>query len=159
MKNHPFDKLDYEIIKRLNNNSRLSASEIARELDANERTIRKRIERLVESGAVRMTTVVDPKVFGYWISVDIFLEMDLQQEEAILRTLMNLPHISYLAYGQGTNTISIEARFRDIAEMQEFLHQQLEGIPGVKVSGYALVPLILRNIDAWLPQAEDFPGE
>ncbi len=156
MKNHPFDEIDYEIIKRLNQNSRATAAEIARAIDANERTIRKRIERLMESGTVRMTTVVDPKVFGYWISVDIFLSMEMEKEETILAALNNLPQISYLAYGQGTNAISIEARFKDNQELQDFLHRILPGIPGLKVTGYALVPLILRNIDGWLPLPEDF---
>jgi DNA-binding Lrp family transcriptional regulator len=156
MKNHPFDKIDYEIIKRLNANSRISASEIAREIDANERTIRKRIERLIESGAVRMTTIVDPKIFGYWISVDIFLEMDMEKEEIILEELGKLPQISYLAFGQGTHAISIEARFKDNQEMNDFLHHRLPAIPGLKVAGYTLVPLILRNIDHWLPLPEDF---
>ncbi len=156
MKNHPFDETDYEIIKRLNQNSRATAAEIARTINANERTIRKRIERLMESGAVRMTTVVDPKVFGYWISVDIFLSMEMEKEETILAALNKLPQISYLAYGQGTNAISIEARFKDNQELQDFLHRILPGIPGLKVTGYALVPLILRNIDGWLPLPEDF---
>lgn len=156
MKSHPFDEIDYEIIKRLNENSRASASEIAREIGANERTIRKRIERMMDSGAVRMTTIVDPKVFGYWISVDIFLEMDIHQEELILKTLMNLPQISYLAYGQGTNAISIEARFKDNHELQDFLHRTLPGIQGLQVTGHTLVPLIMRNIDNWLPLPEDF---
>lgn len=156
MKNHPFDQIDYEIINRLNENARISASEIARDIDANERTIRKRIERLVDSGAVRLTTIVDPKAFGYWISVDIFLEMDIEQEEVTLQNLMQLPQISYLAYGQGSHAISIEARFKDNQEMHEFLHHTLPDIPGLKLTGYTLVPLILRNIDHWLPPQEDF---
>lgn len=156
MKTHPFDEIDYEIIKRLNANARASASEIAREINANERTIRKRIERLVESGVVRLTTIVDPKAFGYWISVDIFLEMEIEREEDILDKLMALPQISYLAYGQGTHAISIEARFKDNQEMHDFLYHTLPEISGLKVTGYTLVPLILRNIDHWLPQPGDF---
>jgi hypothetical protein len=29
-------------------------------------------------------------------------------------------------------------------------------MPGVKVTSYALVPRILRNIDEWMPKPEDF---
>jgi len=152
----PFDDLDYRIVCELRKNARASASDIARGVDANERTVRKRIDRLVALGAVRLTAVVEPKVFGYGISVDIFLEIAPDHEEEILSALMGMPQITYLAYGQGTSDISIEARFKNNEEMHDFLRHTLPGIPGVRVTGYALVPGILRNIDEWMPPPEDF---
>ncbi len=152
----PFDSLDYAIIKALHQDARIAASEIARKLDANERTIRKRIERLERLGAIRMTAVVDPKTFGYNISVDIFLMISPDNENNIMQTLLNMPSVTYLAYGEGTNDISIEARFKNNDDMHEFLRRTLPRIPGVRVTGYALVPGIIRNIDEWLPPAEDF---
>ncbi len=152
----PFDDLDYRIVCELRKNARASASDIARNVNAHERNVRKRIDRLVELGAIRLTAVVDPKVFGYGISVDIFLEIAPDNEEEILASLMAMPKITYLAYGQGTSDISIEARFKDNEEMHTFLRHTLPGIPGVKVTGYALVPGILRNIDEWMPPPEDF---
>ncbi len=154
-----YDPLDYNIIKLLNENARMSASDIARILDVNERTVRKRIDRLVENGAIRLTAIVDPQAFGYWISVDIFMQIDMAREKEILESLMAMDNVSYLAYGQGNNAISIEARFRDNQEMQDFLHRDLPAIEGVKLTGYALVPLILRNIDRWMPPARIFGGD
>jgi DNA-binding Lrp family transcriptional regulator len=152
----PFDKLDYQIIQCLNKNARASASEIARDVDANERTVRKRIDRLVESGVIRLTAVVDPQVLGYAISVDVFLEINPDLENEILPVLLDNPHVTYLAYGQGTKEISIEARFKNNEDMQTYLRQILPSIPGVSVSGFALVPGIIRNIDEWMPPPEDF---
>ena len=54
------DELDYDIIQSLHKNARVSASEIARQTDANERTVRKRIERLLEKGVIRLTAIIDP---------------------------------------------------------------------------------------------------
>ena len=150
------DALDYAIIKILNDNARIPASDIARTLKVNQRTVRNRIDHLVESGAIRLTAIVDPKAFGYWISVDIFLEIDMLRNKEILEQLEKMPNISYIAYGQGNNAISIEARFKDNEEMVTFLSQTLPSINGVKVVGYALVPLILRNIDRWVPPAKEF---
>lgn len=150
------DALDYAIIKILNDNARIPASDIARTLKVNQRTVRNRIDHLVESGAIRLTAIVDPKAFGYWISVDIFLEIDMLHNKEILEQLEKMPNISYIAYGQGNNAISIEARFKDNEEMVTFLSQTLPSINGVKVVGYALVPLILRNIDRWVPPAKEF---
>jgi len=40
--------------------------------------------------------------------------------------------------------------------MHTFLWRRLPGVEGVQVKGYALVPLILRNIDEWMPRRGDF---
>ncbi len=154
----PFDQLDYQIILELRKDARKSASEIARSLNANERTIRNRIDRLVGSGAVRLTSILDPHAFGYVNTVDIFLEVQPEHEQTAIQQLLSMQEVSYLAYGLGTQDISIEARFKDNAEMRHFLGKVLPSIPGVKVKGYALVPRILRNIDEWLPKPEDFEG-
>ncbi len=150
------DALDYQIIQALHAEARASASDIARQTGANERTIRKRIERLVTDRAIRLTAILDPLAFGYLTAADIFLEAEANLEAAILDRLMAMPEVTYVALGQETQEISIEARFKDNAELREFLGRTLPDIAGVKVTRYALVPRILRNIDEWMPKKEDF---
>jgi Lrp/AsnC family transcriptional regulator, regulator for asnA, asnC and gidA len=151
-----FDELDYRITWELHANARSSASDIARKTNANERTIRKRIERLVSDGAIRLTAILDPLAFGYVTAADIFLEADAGLEPAILDQLMSMPQVTYIALGQETKEISIEARFKDNEALRDFLGRTLPGIPGVTVSRYTLVPRILRNIDEWMPKKDDF---
>ncbi|MBN1260818.1 MAG: AsnC family transcriptional regulator [Anaerolineae bacterium] len=155
-KSRSFDALDYHIICKLRKDARVSASQIARLVGANERTVRKRIDRLVEMGAVRLTAVVTPQVFGYMTAADIFIEVEPERERDIVALFMSMPEVSYLAYGQGTQDMSIEVRFKDNAEFHDFLRHTLPTIPGLKVTGYALVPRIMRNIDEWMPRQEDF---
>ena len=150
------DQLDYDIIQALHKNARVSASEIARVTGANERTIRKRIDRLVAGKVVRLTAILDPEAFGYSTAADIFLEADLDLEPAILARLMSMPEVTYVAFGQGTREVSVEARFKDNQALRDFLRKTLPAIPGVTVTRYALVPRILRNIDEWMPRREDF---
>jgi DNA-binding Lrp family transcriptional regulator len=154
--NKSFDQLDHQIIHILHKDARRSASEIAREMNANERTIRKRIDRLVRLGAVRLTAIIDPEVFGYIIAVDIFLEVDADREEEVIQKFMSTPEVSYIALGQGTKDLSIECRFKNNDEMHQFLRKRLPAIEGVQIRGYSLVPRIIRNIDEWMPKADDF---
>ncbi|GAB4481629.1 MAG: hypothetical protein Kow00124_29590 [Anaerolineae bacterium] len=153
-----YDQLDYEIIRLLNQDGRISASEIARILKANPRTIRKRIDALVASGAIIPTAIVNPTVFGYTTAVDIFLEVEHEFEKEVISRLLGMQEVSYLAYGQGSRDISIEARFKNNGEMYDFVRNTLEAMPGVKVTRLVLVPRILRNINEWLPKKEDFLG-
>ncbi|MGC9400716.1 MAG: Lrp/AsnC family transcriptional regulator [Anaerolineae bacterium] len=152
----PFDGLDYQIICELRKDARAPASEIARTIGAHPRTVRNRIDRLVEMGAVRLTAVITPQAFGYMTAADIFIEVNPEREEELITLFMEMPEVSYLAYGQGTRDISLEVRFKDNAEFHDFLRHRLPAIPGVKVTGYALVPKIMRNIDEWMPREEDF---
>ena len=154
-----FDLTDHKIIQILHKDARMSASEIARQLGANERTIRKRIDRLVKHGAVRLTAIIDPEAFGYIIAVDIFLEVDADQEDQVIEKFLNTPEVSYLALGQGTKDLSIECRFKDNNEMRQFLRKKLPTIEGVQIRGYSLVPRIIRNIDEWMPRDDDFRAE
>ncbi|HZW02627.1 MAG TPA: Lrp/AsnC family transcriptional regulator [Anaerolineaceae bacterium] len=150
------DQIDYQIICELSRDGRLKSAEIARKLGANERTIRKRIDALIAQGAIRVTAVVNPEFFGYLFVADIFMEVDPQREAEVIQKLSEMPAISYLAFGQGTSDLSIEARFKSNDELRHFIARLLPAIPGLKVTGYALVPRILRNIDEWMPPAEDF---
>jgi DNA-binding Lrp family transcriptional regulator len=150
------DELDYQIIQALHADARTSASDIARQTGANERTIRKRIERLVSDGAVRLTAILDPVAFDYLTAADIFLEAKTALEPVILDRLMSMPEVTYVALGQETHEISIEARFKNNEGLREFLGRTLPDIPGVIVTRYALVPRILRNIDEWMPKKGDF---
>lgn len=154
-----FDHFDQKIIQILHKDARRSASDIARELNANERTIRKRIDRLVRLGAIRLTAIIEPEAFGYVTAVDIFLEVDADREDEIIDLFLKTPDVSYIAFGQGTNDLSIECRFRDNDEMREFLRKKLPTIEGVQIRGYSLVPRIVRNIDEWMPRDEDFRAE
>ncbi|MBN1537275.1 MAG: AsnC family transcriptional regulator [Anaerolineales bacterium] len=151
-----FDTLDYQIISELHSDARIAASDIARRIGANERTVRKRIDRLVSDGVLRLTAIIDPQAFGYIITTDIFLEADPNQEAAIIKRLQSMPEITYIAVGLDSSEISIEARFKDNEELRNFLLQVLPSMPGVTLTRYALVPRILRNIDEWTPTEKDF---
>lgn len=156
---HPkiqLDQLDYQIIQALHEDARAPAAEIARKVGANERTVRKRIERLLAHDVMRLTAILNPLAFGYITAADIFLEVDPAQEEIVLQTLISMPEVTYVAFGQGSNEVSIEARFKDNDLLREFIRRDLAALPGVKVTRYTLVPRILRNIDEWLPQPDDF---
>jgi DNA-binding Lrp family transcriptional regulator len=150
------DQLDYDIIQALHTDARIAASEIARQTGTNERTVRKRVDRLVAEGVIRLTAVLNPQAFGYVTAADILLDADPEQEDDILKKLMSMPEITYLAFGQGSTEMSIEARFKDNDALREFIRRVLPAIPGLTVTRYALVPRILRNIDEWMPPREDF---
>ena len=134
----------------------MSAAEMEKRTGANQRNIRKRLNRLLELGAIRLKGIVEPKVFGYGISVDIFLTCEDGFEDRIIKELAEMSPICYLAIGQSSNELSIEARFQNFESMDHFMKKELSSIDGLSIKGFAMVPRINKNIDSWLPPREIF---
>jgi len=152
----PFDDLDYKILKILRKNSRTPAVEIARALDESERKVRKRIERMMELGIGRFTVVIDPPAFGYGITVDIFLEVHSGSVEDVTARLLEMPELCFLANCQERHCLSIEARFRTMEDLYNFLHYTLPSMEGVQVTHHTILSRVLKDIDGWVPVDKHF---
>jgi|SRR6056297_2869917 len=152
-----FDSLDYLIIKELQKNVRLSSAEVARRINANERTVRRHIDKLIKSNALMLVGIVNPRSFGYVTSVDVFIEIDSNEKDSTIRLLLDIPEISFIAssYGQ-SHEISIQGRFKDNESIFYFLEKTLPSLPGVSIKGYALVSRVIKPTYEWMPRDEDF---
>lgn len=153
------DKLDYYIIKELAVDARTSASDIAKKLDVNERTVSRRITKLTEDKVIHTTSIVDPTVFGYNSIADINLRVDENHYDSFIAQAIENPNVCYIATGWGEANISIETRFKDNNQMYEYINNTLKHTEGVKVINFFIIPKIIYNINQWLPTEEDFKDE
>jgi Lrp/AsnC family transcriptional regulator, regulator for asnA, asnC and gidA len=150
------DRVDHQIIQILNQDARTSSANIARLVNIPERTVHHRIRRLLEGGYIRAVAVVNPKAFGYSIAVDIFCEIELDQMQQATAALMDMPEISYMAISTGDQDLSIQALFKDIDEMQDFITRKLHQVPGMRRTRTVLIPRIVKDTYHWLPPEEHF---
>ena len=152
-----FDKTDYEILKMLHEDCWVTVAEIARTLKINERTAKRRLTRLKETGAIRPTVIVEPDVFGYTTIVDVELFVDSAHYDEVVEQYARDIAISYLSAGWGNDmNLLVQARFKNSEEMHRFINETLPGTPGVTVRKYDIVPKIHFNTDKWMPAPEDF---
>lgn len=151
-------ELDKVIIQRLNQNARLPSSQIARELEIAERTVRHRINRLIEAKVIQPVAVVNAAAFGYDLVVDIFCEVDVSCQAQIVEAIAALPEVSYLAYFTGDQDISFQALFKNSEEMHAFITDRLHQIPGIRRTRTVLVPRIVKDTYQWLPPDDVFGG-
>ena len=154
-----FDTLDHQIIRELPGNVRVDAAKIARAVGANERTVRKRINRLVDLDTIRLAGIVNPRAFGYVIMAETLLKVDPTCEDDVVDCLLRMPEVTYLAYGQDDYDISIHVHFKDHGEMRDFMRRTLPAISGVTVISSRIVPRVLYNPDQWIPKNEDFASK
>lgn len=150
------DKTDYYIVKELAKNARKSAADIAKELNINERTVSRRITKLIEDKVIHTTTIVDPAIFGYNSIADINLKVEEEYYESFIEESINNPNVCYIATGWGEANLSIETIFKDNNKMYEFINNTLKHKEGVKVVNFFIIPKVIYNINQWLPTEEDF---
>ena len=150
-----FDKDDWRIIRLLNLDGRRSSASIARELDLPPRTVRNRIERLVDSGAIRPTAMVNHDRFGYQTVVDVLCKAEGNRLEEIGQSLARLSGTRYVAYRIGEDDISVQILLHSPDEVGSLLtfFEQLPGMHQIKV-----IPLqtITKNTHDWVPPESDF---
>ena len=79
------DEKDSLILKILRNNSRMSNSEIARNIKVSEATVRKRIKQLKDSGIIRRFTI---ETTDTQISSIILIKTETRKTKSVLNSLM-----------------------------------------------------------------------
>ncbi|HLF90696.1 MAG TPA: Lrp/AsnC family transcriptional regulator [Anaerolineales bacterium] len=148
--------LDRQLIRRLNQNARISSAELAREFGTSERTVRHRIQRLINEGILKPVAVVNPAMFGYTLVVDIFCEVEVSERERVVKALQKMPEVSYMAFSTGDQDISFQALFKNSEDMHKFITQRIYSIPGIRRTRTVLVPLIVKDTYQWLPPEDGF---
>lgn len=147
------DEIDRKIILFLQKNGRMADSEIARELNVSNDTVKRRRERLEKEGIIRIKAVLDPKKFGYIYYIHAGISTKAHASTNVLvEKLMQVKGVYYIAISLGPSH-NILAHYRgrkreDLYEFVEWLRKQdevesldINTIYDVVKSGYRDVPL------------------
>ena len=150
------EPLDHRILDLLMEDGRMACAEMARRLgDASERTIRYRLQRLVDRGVVRVAAVPNPRAVGYHVVADVFLEVEPAAIRAAAERLTTYARVSYVACSLGDVDISLQVVGKDNDEIYDFVTQVVAKVPGVRKTTTLIVPLTLKDIHQWrIPRAE-----
>lgn len=143
------DETDRQIIESLQANGRRSNVEIARELGISEGTVRKRLDRLIETGVLQIVGLADPASLGYNTRALIFMTCELAQVEAVGRTLGAMPEVVSVYRTTGEYDLVAEAVFESDKHMMAFLTERVASIPGVVGSKTGHVARIFKRHHQW----------
>jgi len=147
------DRLDRQIVDLLRENGRRSNVDIARNLGVSEGTIRKRVDRLVGTGALKIVGVADPSAVGLTIRTLILLNVELAQMPQVARQLSEMPEVMSVYCVTGEHDLVVEAAFESDEDLMRFLTERMAAIPGVLDSKTCHVPQIVKYPYEWaLPE-------
>jgi Lrp/AsnC family transcriptional regulator for asnA, asnC and gidA len=125
------DDLDRQIVALLQEDARLSNRAIAARLHSSEPTVRRRMERLVDEGLVRIVAVASPFALGHKTIAIIGLQIDRSQQHAIERSLVALPDVHFVGLTLGGYDVIIEVWLPSAEALLDFLTREIGALPGV----------------------------
>ena len=149
------DNLDRQIIAILQQDGRTANTELARQLGVAEGTIRRRIERLIDEGIIKIAAVTDPFKVGIGIVALIHLDVELSSLEAVAKRLVEMQCVRVVAYATGGHDIFVEAIFPSQQNLLEFFKDKLALIPGIQNTETSIVLSLLKRSYEWeIPKVE-----
>jgi Lrp/AsnC family transcriptional regulator for asnA, asnC and gidA len=148
------DEIDAEIVKALHTDGRMTNTEVARRLGCAERTVRKRVMRLVKEDVIQFQAWVDPLKVGYDGYAIIRVQVQPASIEAVAATLAKMPEISFLGVCTGDFNIFATAVLRWNADLYDFLTKRSSGIPGIiRTTTSSIIRLVKREYGFPIPAA------
>jgi Lrp/AsnC family transcriptional regulator for asnA, asnC and gidA len=149
------DNLDREIISILQQDGRTANAEIARQLGVAEGTIRRRMERLINEGVIKIAAVTDPFKVGMGVVALIHLDVELSYLEEVANKLVEMQCVRVVAYATGGHDIFVEALFPSQQNLLEFFKDKLPLIPGIQNTETSIVLSLLKRSYEWeIPEVE-----
>ena len=151
------DALDHKIIAVLQENARLANAEVAAQVGSSEPTVRRRVDRLLERGVIKIVAVAPPFPLGYHIVAILGIQIDHSHLDSIEAALLTMPEIRFAGITLGSYDVMVEAWFHDNQELLAFLHERLSKIAGIQRIESLQVAKMIKYAYDWgvQPSARD----
>lgn len=151
------DELDRELIRRLQIDGRMPSAQLARELRLDQRTVRRRVDRLLDEQVIRIAAVADPRALGYTsMAMVCVTPAPGAAAAAVYGDICAMPEVDYVTRTTGPYTVQAEVMCGSEGELREVLARRFECHPGIRtfeVLGY----LRLHYQRAWFSDAAPLP--
>lgn len=145
------DELDKKILALLAKDGRMSNAEIARKVEAGERTVHNRVKNLIDAGIVNIIGVINGVAFGYEVTADILCVVEASRLKEIAHEIAALPETRYVAISFGDHNVAAQVEAKSTQDLYHFVAQKLSKIPGIHKVRTVIIPEIIKDIEEWVP--------
>ena len=128
------DLIDKQIIQHLQNNARQSSEALAKQLDLSASTVRRRINKLIENGTLRIIGYVNPLSFGLPITAVIGFDISHDNIDSSIQQLSEKKEIFWLAAASGRYDVFTLALFHSNEELYNFMRKEVAELEGLRNS-------------------------
>lgn len=118
------DKLDFDILRLLNSNARISFKQISETVGITSPAVRTRIDKMEKDGIIRgYYTELTPKSIGYMVTAFISVSVDPGMKEAFFAYIQDCPNVTECYGITGNYFAMLKVLFRSTMDLDNFLNQ------------------------------------
>ena len=125
------DELDLDIMACLQKDGRKRFTEIAKELDVTEGTIRNRVTKLINDKVIQIVGLIDPHRVGYDAPAIIGISIQPPHLDEAAAVIASLPEVSYLIMVSGEFDLMVEVLCQNRQHLATFIRDELQNVAGV----------------------------
>jgi len=125
------DEQDLILIACLEKNGRATCTELAEQLNASMATVRRRLRRLLDEELIQVVAVVNPMHLGYRTVASIGLNVVPSKVDVLAERLSQLSNVHFVSVCIGRYDVILWTLFREPDELNTFLRDELNGLPGI----------------------------
>jgi DNA-binding Lrp family transcriptional regulator len=127
------DTLDLTLIDELQRDGRVPFAQVARVLGVTEKTVRRRVARLVEQRFITIAAVTDPATLGFGgMALALVTTEGHRSPAEIAADLAQLPETDYVSLTTGPFAMQVELVGDDIAQLNSVANDKIRPVPGVR---------------------------
>ncbi len=125
------DAVDEGIMAILREDGRLSNREVARRLDVSEGTVRQRLKKLQDAGAIRIGVVTDANRVGFAVSAWVRVSVSPEHTDHALTNFSSLEEVQYVAAVVGRYNVLVVLTASNQLELMRLVNAKIESSRGV----------------------------
>ena len=120
------DDLGWRILEALQENARMSYSELGRQVGLSAPAVAERIQKMEETGIILgYRAVVAPRPIGYSIQTIVQLQVTRDHFIEVIDHLKSMPEVLECHRTTGTSSLVLKVALTSIAHMESFLNELL----------------------------------
>lgn len=119
------DPIDQAIVDALRLDGRRAYRDIARDLGVSESMVRKRCQRLLQSGWMRIQAISDPLALGVPVLATTYAKIRPAALERVAERAARHDAVRYVGIGIGAANLVVESLHASASELQAFLREAL----------------------------------
>ncbi len=121
-----------EILRSLVQNSRITISQMSKEIDVPDATISNRLKKLEKNLIKQYTLILDPEKLGLKVTAIIIVQTESEKHENVKKELSRLEEVSEVYSISGEYDILIKLWAHDLEELNREMDTKIRSIEGVE---------------------------
>ncbi|MBI4813628.1 Lrp/AsnC family transcriptional regulator [Methanobacterium sp.] len=126
------DEIDSEIIRSLVKNSRITLSQMSKEINVPDATISNRLKKLEETVIKQYTLILDTDATGLKVTAIIIIQTESEKHENVEMELSKLEEVSEVYSVSGEYDILIKVWAHSIEELNKIVTSKIRQVDGVE---------------------------